>query len=48
MKPLHAEKGQGLMEYMLLLVIVSVASIAIISLLSPVISNSFSMVINRL
>ncbi len=48
MKPLHGEKGQGLMEYMLLLILVSLASLAIISLLSPVISNSFSTIINRL
>ena len=36
------EKGQGLVEYALILVLVAVVVIAILTLLGPIVSNVFS------
>jgi len=36
------EKGQGLVEYALILVLVSVVVIAVLTLLGPLVSNVFS------
>jgi pilus assembly protein Flp/PilA len=36
------EKGQGLVEYALILVLVAVVVIAVLTLLGPIISNVFS------
>ena len=40
------EKGQGLVEYALILVLVAVVVIAILSLLGPAIGNVFSTIIH--
>jgi len=40
------EKGQGLVEYALILVLVAVVVIAILTLLGPAIGNVFSDVMN--
>jgi len=42
MKHLSREKGQGLVEYALILVLVAIVVIAILLLLGPVIGNVFS------
>jgi pilus assembly protein Flp/PilA len=42
------EKGQGLVEYALILVLVAVVVIAILSLLGPAIGNVFSAIVHRL
>lgn len=42
------EKGQGLVEYALILVLVSVVVILILTLLGPVIGNVFSEIVNTL
>jgi len=42
------EKGQGLVEYALILVLVSVVVILILTLLGPVIGNVFSDIVNTL
>jgi pilus assembly protein Flp/PilA len=39
------EKGQGLVEYALILVLVAVVVIVILSLLGPAIGNIFSVII---
>jgi len=36
------EKGQGLVEYALILVLVAVVVIAVLTLLGPIVSNVFS------
>jgi pilus assembly protein Flp/PilA len=36
------EKGQGLVEYALILVLVAVAVIAVLTLMGPIIGNMFS------
>jgi pilus assembly protein Flp/PilA len=41
------EKGQGLVEYALILVLVSVVVIAILTLLGPAIGNVFSSIKNN-
>jgi len=41
------EKGQGLVEYALILVLVSVVVIVILSLLGPAIGNVFSAIKNN-
>ncbi|WP_075074050.1 Flp family type IVb pilin [Longilinea arvoryzae] len=41
-----AERGQGLVEYALILVLVAVVVIVILALLGPAIGNIFSNVIN--
>jgi pilus assembly protein Flp/PilA len=42
------EKGQGLVEYALILVLVAVVVIVILSLLGPAIGNVFSNIIENL
>ena len=44
----HAEKGQGLVEYALILVLVAVAVIVILSLLGPAIGNIFSNIVQSI
>ncbi len=45
---LPREKGQGLVEYALILVLVAIVVIAILLLLGPVIGNAFSGIVNAL
>jgi pilus assembly protein Flp/PilA len=45
---LPREKGQGLVEYALILVLVAVVVIVILALLGPAIGNVFSTIINSL
>lgn len=42
------EKGQGLVEYALILVLVSVVVIVILAMLGPAIGNIFSKIMNTL
>jgi len=42
------EKGQGLVEYALILVLVAVVVIAVLTLLGPIIGNVFSGIITGL
>jgi pilus assembly protein Flp/PilA len=42
------EKGQGLVEYALILVLVAVVVIAVLTLLGPIISNVFSTINSEL
>jgi pilus assembly protein Flp/PilA len=42
------ERGQGLVEYALILVLVAVVVIAILSLLGPAIANVFSTIVHNL
>ena len=42
------EKGQGLVEYALILVLVAVVVIVILALLGPAIGNIFSNIVNNL
>jgi pilus assembly protein Flp/PilA len=42
------EKGQGLVEYALILVLVAVVVIAVLTLLGPIIGNVFSRIITSL
>lgn len=42
------EKGQGLVEYALILVLVAVVVIVILALLGPSIGNIFSNIVNSL
>ena len=42
------EKGQGLVEYALILVLVAVVVIAVLTLLGPIIGNVFSRIITGL
>ncbi len=42
------EKGQGLVEYALILVLVAVVVIAVLTLLGPIIGNVFSDIISGL
>jgi pilus assembly protein Flp/PilA len=41
------EKGQGLVEYALILVLVAVVVIAILTILGPAIGNVFSNIVNE-
>jgi pilus assembly protein Flp/PilA len=41
------EEGQGLVEYALILVLVSVVVIAILTVLGPAIGNIFSNIVNE-
>jgi pilus assembly protein Flp/PilA len=43
---LPREKGQGLVEYALILVLVAIVVIAILLLLGPIIGNIFSNIVN--
>ncbi len=45
---LPREKGQGLVEYALILVLVAVVVIIILALLGPAIGNIFSNIVNAL
>jgi pilus assembly protein Flp/PilA len=45
---LENERGQGLVEYALILVLVAVVVIAILSLLGPAIGNVFSTIVHNL
>jgi pilus assembly protein Flp/PilA len=42
------EKGQGLVEYALILVLVAVVVIAILALLGPAISNIFNNIVQNI
>jgi pilus assembly protein Flp/PilA len=42
------EKGQGLVEYALILVLVAIVVIVILALLGPAIGNVFSTILNAL
>ena len=42
------EKGQGLVEYALILVLVAVVVIVILALLGPAIGNVFSNIVNNI
>lgn len=42
------EKGQGLVEYALILVLVAVVVIAVLALLGPAISRVFQQIINAI
>jgi len=42
------EKGQGLVEYALILVLVAVVVIAVLTLLGPIIGNVFSDIMNAM
>jgi len=42
------EKGQGLVEYALILVLVAIVVIVILAILGPTIGNIFSNVVNAL
>jgi Flp pilus assembly pilin Flp len=44
----RSEQGQGLMEYALILILVSVISVAILVLFGPTLGNLFSEVVNNL
>ncbi len=48
MRILKGERGQGLVEYALILVLVAIVVIAILTLLGPQIANVFSVVTNGL
>jgi pilus assembly protein Flp/PilA len=45
---LPREKGQGLVEYALILVLVAIVVIAVLLLLGPAIGNVFSTIINAI
>ena len=42
------EKGQGLIEYALIIVLVSIVVIAVLALLGPAISDIFQQIINTI
>ena len=42
------EKGQGLVEYALILVLVAIVAIAILAILGPQIGNVFSQIVSNL
>ncbi|MDO9347967.1 MAG: Flp family type IVb pilin [Anaerolineales bacterium] len=42
------EKGQGLVEYALILVLVAVVVIAVLTLLGPLVGNVFSKIANEM
>jgi pilus assembly protein Flp/PilA len=48
MLELRNEKGQGLVEYALILVLVAIVVIAILLLLGPVVGNAFSNIVANL
>ncbi len=48
MQYLPQERGQGLVEYALILVLVAVVVIVILALLGPAIGNIFSNIVNNL
>lgn len=44
----HTEKGQGLVEYALILVLVAVVVIVVLQILGPTIGNVFSSIVSSL
>lgn len=42
------EKGQGLVEYALILVLVAVVVIAVLTLLGPIVGNVFSEIVSAM
>lgn len=42
------EKGQGLVEYALILVLVAIVVIIILTLVGPAVGNIFSLIVNTL
>ena len=48
MEFLPSEKGQGLVEYALILVLVAIVVIAVLMLLGPTIGNIFSAIVEAL
>ena len=48
MKRLWSQKGQGLIEYALILVLIAIVVIAVLMLLGPMIGNTFSSINNSL
>ena len=48
MRFLPEERGQGLVEYALILVLVAIVVIAVLLLLGPIIGNVFSGLVNSL
>lgn len=48
MKVRLTQKGQGLVEYALILVLVAIVVIAVLMLMGPVIGNTFSSINNSL
>ncbi len=48
MRDLRLEKGQGLVEYALILVLVAVVILAVLLILGPIIGNTFSNVNSEL
>jgi len=44
----HEEKGQGLVEYALILVLIAVVVIVVVALLGPAIGSVFSNIVNSL
>ena len=45
---LSREKGQGIIEYALILVLIAIVVIAVLSLIGPAIGNIFSDIVNAL
>jgi pilus assembly protein Flp/PilA len=45
---LPREKGQGLVEYALILVLVAIVVIAVLLILGPVVGNVFSTIVNNI
>jgi pilus assembly protein Flp/PilA len=45
---LPREKGQGLVEYALILVLVAIVVLAVLLLLGPVVGNAFSNIVSNL
>jgi pilus assembly protein Flp/PilA len=48
MLSLQREKGQGLVEYALILVLVAIVVIAVLLILGPVVGNVFSTIVNNI
>jgi len=44
----HSDRGQGLMEYALILTLVAVVVIVVLALLGPAIGNMFSNVVSKI
>jgi len=42
MKSVNPEKGQGLVEYALILVLIAVVVLAVLLILGPIVGNTFS------
>jgi len=48
MQKFHLEKGQGLLEYALILVLIAVVVAAVMSIIGPTIGNIFSQIVTVL